>query len=143
MSPISRGALACVADETGAIPPMSILLAASASLDQPDGGASGGAVLLALSTWPGDPAPDGPLDMQLLDADGNDCFYGAGRGRSHLRKQSSILRAGRVDLHCIIFDREVVTLHITGNRRPGAVVFCELTYAEHDAKGDAHGGLCH
>lgn len=81
--------------------------------------------------------------MQLLDADGNDCFYGGGRGRSHTRKQSSILRAGRDDLHCIIFDGEQVTLYVSGNTRPGAVVWIELTYGLHDAKEDARGGLCH
>lgn len=142
MSPISRGALACVAGADGAVPPMAICLGASDALDEHGGGASGGAVLLALKTWPGDPAPDGPLDMELLDAAGVDVFYGGGRGRSHTRRQSSILRAGRPDLHAIVYDGESVTLHIRGNTRPGAQIFVELTYADH-REDDQYGGQLH
>jgi len=146
MSPISRGSLQLVAGADGTVPPMAICLGAYDALDEHGGGSGGGAVLLALRTSPGDPAPDGPLDLVLLDEDGNDCFYGGGRGRSHLRPQSSILRAGRDDLHCIIFDGEVVTLHISGNRRPGAVVHVELTYSEHDAsprEDEGNGRISH
>lgn len=134
MSPISRGGLQLVAGADGVVPPMSIMLGAYDSLDQPDGGASGGAILLALRTWPGTPSPDGPLDMRLIDDNGDDCLYGLGLRRSHEREQRTILRAGK-NLHAIIYDGEIVTLHISGNRRPGAVVHVELTYADHREEG--------
>jgi len=141
MSPISRGGLSCVAGADGAIPPMAICLGGAYAYDEHDGGSRGGAILLALKTWPGEPAPDAPLDFLLLDAAGDDCFYGLGRGRSHTKPQSTILRAGREDLHCIIYDNEVVSLHITGNTRPGAVVHVELTYGEHI--GEDNGRIVH
>jgi hypothetical protein len=88
----------------------------------------GEAVLLALATKPGSPAPTNGYNVRLLDRFGYDVLEGCGLARSNVDPQRTVIRFAGTSVHQCVDEDETLTLRVSDNLVGGARITIDVYY---------------